>query len=307
MMPVPVGVLGYDQIGKRVADALARQEDLRLAGVWETDPQRLTVLRARGIPCHTDDVQDWAASCGVVIVCRPDEPALPGKLVYGPHISAASALFLGTRPPAGTSQVRVPCADAVAFSRLLTCLPPVERLFSSCARRAGRATDRHWMPVDAMEPLFSLPEEDADLQGLLAPRVPSIVVRRTLVPYTHSHLHHLKLDLELPATREEALDALCQAPRVRLAAGAGRFSDTGHLQEYDRDLGRPRGDRPEIFVWEESVAVMGRSLILTADVHPDATTIPDLIDAARLLTRADVPPGEACRTTDRNLGIGGNA
>jgi glyceraldehyde-3-phosphate dehydrogenase (NAD(P)) len=189
---------------------------------------------------------------------------------------------------------------------LLAHLPPAERLFSSCARRVGHAANRGSSQVDALEPVFALPHEDADLQSLLGSFVEMVHMRRTNVPYTHSHLHHIKLDLKSPTSRESVVDALRRAPRVRLAAGASRFPDTGRLQEFDRDLGRPRGDRPEVFVWEESVAVQQRSVFMTVDVDPDATPIPELIDAVRCLARRDLSPAEIMGITDRSLGIGGN-
>jgi glyceraldehyde-3-phosphate dehydrogenase (NAD(P)) len=283
MMPACVGVIGYNRIGKRVADAVALQPDLSLIGVYDTDPRQGALVRARGLPLVNSNVERWAATCAVVVVCWKDTPALPMAMVYSPETPAACPLFgpVGT-PPAG-NRVRVACADALAFARLLSGLGPVERLFSSCARRVGHATEHRCASVDALEPVFDLPAEDADLRTLLGPLVPVLYVRRTRVPYTHSHLHHLKIDVAAPLAREAVLDGLRRQPRIRVAAGAAGFPDTAHVQEYDRDLGRPRGDRPEVFVWEETVEVVGRSLFLTADVSPDAAPIPDIIDAVRHL------------------------
>jgi glyceraldehyde-3-phosphate dehydrogenase (NAD(P)) len=117
------------------------------------------------------------------------------------------------------------------------------------------------------------------LRTLLAPLAKAVYVRRTRVPYTHSHLHHLKIDLAAPLPRAAVLDAFRDHSRIRVAAGEAGFPHTARVQEYDRDLGRPRGDRPEVFVWEETVAVVGRSVFLTADVSPDAAPVPDIIDA----------------------------
>jgi hypothetical protein len=285
MTPPAVGVLGYDRLGKRVADALARHPELSLAGVYDADPRRVALVRALGLPLADGDPQRWAATCAVVVVCQEGAPELPGPTVYGPLVGQdpnPASLFragLGSCP----TKLRIACADALAFARLLGAVGPAERVFSSCARRAGHATEHRSASVDALEPLFELPREDDDLRTLLAPLVPSVYVRRTRVPYTHSHLHHLKIDFAAPPSRERVLDALRREPRVRVATAAAGFPDTAHVQEYDRDLGRPRGDRPEVFVWEETVAVVGRSLLLTADVSPDAAPVPDVLDAVRYL------------------------
>jgi glyceraldehyde-3-phosphate dehydrogenase (NAD(P)) len=199
--------------------------------------------------------------------------------VYGPGAPAECPLFGPVGPPPTGNRLRIACADALAFARLLAGLGPAERVFSSCARRAGHATEHRSASVDALEPLFDLPAEDADLRTLLAPLAKAVYVRRTRVPYTHSHLHHLKIDLAAPLSRAAVLDAFRERPRIRMAAGAAGFPDTARVQEYDRDLGRPRGDRPEVFVWEETVEVVGRSIFLTADVSPDAAPVPDIMDA----------------------------
>jgi hypothetical protein len=66
-------------------------------------------------------------------------------------------------------------------------------------------------------------------------------------------------------------------------------------------LGRPRGDRPEVFVWEEAVAVVGRSLFLTIDVSPDATPVPEMVDAVRQLARPELGRDHVRQMTDRSL------
>jgi glyceraldehyde-3-phosphate dehydrogenase (NAD(P)) len=281
MKPFKVGVVGYNRIGKRVADGLASQPDLRLGGVYDTDPRQAALVRARGLQLVERDVERWAGTCDTVVVCQEHTPELPVPTVYSPDISAPYPVFgpVGVTPEG--NHIRVACADALAFGRLLLGLGPVERLFSSCARRAGHATEHRSASVDALEPLFQLPQEDADLRALLTNLVPEIYVRRTRVPYTHSHLHHLHIDLRSALPRDLLLEGLRRQARIRVAAGAAGFPDTARLQEYDRDLGRPRGDRPEVFVWEETVEVIGRRLYLTIDVSPDAAPILDIMDAVR--------------------------
>jgi glyceraldehyde-3-phosphate dehydrogenase (NAD(P)+) (phosphorylating) len=281
------------------------QPDLRLAGVLEDDPLRQQVLQARRIAGVAGDVPGWAASCEVLVVCHAEAPKFTRPAVYAPQIGADCPLFVLDCQASKSQRLRVPCADAIAFQRLLGQLPPARRLFSSCARRTEDAGRPGFGCVDALTPVFELPAEDADLRQALGSLVGSVFVRRTELPYTHSHVHHVKLDLKSVLTREEALKALRAGPRMRVASGAAGFSDTGHVQEFDRDVGRIRGDRPEIFIWEESVAVVNQSLFLTVDVDPDATPIPEMIDAVRRLARPELPFAEVCRLTDETLAPGG--
>ncbi len=294
-----IGVIGYDQLGKRVANALTRQPDLHLAGVFDGDPERARLLQLRGLALAAKDFAAWGTECQVVVVCSGNVLPLPVPAVYGPDVPA---FWLNGREKT-TLRCRIACADALAFARIVACLPPVERLFSSCARRTGGVTDHRFARVNALEPLFELPAEDADIRAELS-GVESVMIRRTRLPYTQSHVPHLKLEFANPLPRETALAAFRSAARVRVAAGAAGLSNTGLLQEYDRDLGRPRGDRPEVFVWEETVASVERSLFLTIDVDPDATPIPEVLDAVRRFACPTLSLIEVQKITNRSLGIG---
>jgi glyceraldehyde-3-phosphate dehydrogenase (NAD(P)) len=294
-----IGVIGYGQLGKRVVDALTRQPDVRVAGVFDDDPQRARLIQARGLPHVARDLADWASRCHVVVVCSETYVPLYVPTVYAPEVPATS-LKDGEE---NAMRCRIPCADALAFARLVACLPPVERLFSSCARRTGGVTDHHFARVNALEPLFELPAEDVDVRAVLS-SVESVMIRRTRVPYTQSHVHHLKLDFTTPVPRDTALAALKSDPRIRVAAGVVGLTNTGLLQEYDRDLGRPRGDRPEVFIWEETVASVERSLFVTIDVDPDATPVLEVIDAVRRLAYPTLSLVEVQKITNGSLGIG---
>jgi glyceraldehyde-3-phosphate dehydrogenase (NAD(P)) len=307
MNPVRVGVVGYDRLGKRVADAVRLQPDMVLAGVAESDPVRLRLLRHHALPSAADDLADWAAGCDVLVDCRGGLPPLPVPVVHVPGVAGAGVLYGPGTPGerlAGRPDVRVACADAVALLRLLAALAqwqPFTRLFSSCACRAAHATEHHGASIDALEPVFAEPAEDADLEELLRRHVAEWHVRRTRVPYTHSHLHMIKLDCVRPPAPDVVRAALRSARRVLTSAVARGLTDTGQLQEHFRDVGRPWADRPEVFVWEESVAVTGNSLVLMADVGPEATPVPDVIDAVRYRCRPSV--ADAAGVTDRALGL----
>ena len=99
MTPIAVGVIGYDRIGKRVADAIALQPDFRLAGAHETDPGRIKVIKARGILLAQGELCDWAAACGVMVVCQEPVPALSRPRVYCPEIHQECPLFPSISPP----------------------------------------------------------------------------------------------------------------------------------------------------------------------------------------------------------------
>ena len=109
-------------------------------------------------------------------------------------------------------------------------------------------------------------------------RVPCFRVIRVRAPYSHSHLHTVKLDLDTPLDRQDALDALAREPRILIGSAADGFATTADLQEFFRNVSRPRGDRPEVFVWAESIMVKGQSLCLMMDVCQEATSVLDTIE-----------------------------
>ena len=110
-----------------------------------------------------------------------------------------------------------------------------------------------------------------------------------------------------PACRTRVLAALWAAPRVLVGRAADGLTTTAHVREFFRDLGPDAADRWEAFVWAESVCAFGRSMTLMMDVDPDATPIPETIDAIRLGGRTAVGLAESMRRTDRALGIGTNS
>jgi glyceraldehyde-3-phosphate dehydrogenase (NAD(P)) len=106
-------------------------------------------------------------------------------------------------------------------------------------------------------------------------------------------------------SREEIIVLLNSADRIRVRSGKAGFANTGQLQEYDRDIGRTRGDRPEVFVWEESIAIVDQDLFLAMDVSPDATPIPDIVDAIRFMAGSAETREESRRMTNEQLGLDG--
>jgi len=73
--------------------------------------------------------------------------------------------------------------------------------------------------------------------------------------------------------------------------------------ELMRDLGRPRGDMWEVAVWEDSMAVDNGEIYLTYQVHNEAITIPENIDAIRALTAIERDGARSIRKTDKSLGV----
>jgi hypothetical protein len=305
-MPIRIGVAGLTRLGWRLAVAVRTQADLALRGVYDPRPQRCTAALREGFAAF-DDLAALAPRCDVIVNCGASAIAPGVPVVNGPHSPGNNGpLFsLLADPGAGQPAVRVAGSNALAFARLLSGLRrfgPVSRFFATSFRRAGHATDRSTGCIDALEPVFDDDAETQELGDVFRGVVASFHIRRVRGPYTHSDFHMVKIDLTDPITIESALGALRGAPRVVVAAARDGFSDTAQVQEFYRDRGGSRPDRYSVFVWEESIAVNEGSLLLMADVCPETTPVPELLDAVRVRHGA-VALADSIAKTDAGLGV----
>jgi hypothetical protein len=101
----------------------------------------------------------------------------------------------------------------------------------------------------------------------------------------------------------DALEALRRGSRILVGAARDGFTDTASVQEFYRDLGGRWPDRYATFVWEESVQVDGDALLLMADVCPETTAVPEILDAVRLLSGWTGSVAECRARTDAGLRI----
>ncbi len=310
-MAIRVSVVGYDLVGKRIVDAVRCQEDMELVGVLNDDPQHRCLIASQGLPLIGPSEEPLFENAHVVVVCRSDYPVRGVPVVYASHLSSEEGVLFSplTRPEHVFHQpcVRIALPDVIALARLVKVLSPlakVERLYANVITRSGHATQPAGGSVDSLEPLSADGPAASQLAQVLRHVVGSFYVSRVRSPYTHSHLHTVKLDLDVAIGRQAVLDALRGAPRVLVAAAAEGFSTTADVQEFFRDSARRRADRPELLVWEESVVTDKRRLYLLADVCQEATSIPETVDAIRLSQSRCVDAAESIRRTDTALGIG---
>ncbi|WP_182869283.1 hypothetical protein [Stieleria mannarensis] len=85
-------------------------------------------------------------------------------------------------------------------------------------------------------------------------------------------------------------------PRVVVGRG---IRSTAELAKHYVELGRRRGDRPEIYVFEESLAVNGSTVMAAISVHMESITIPETDDCIRAALRRTDDPRESIEKTDR--------
>jgi glyceraldehyde-3-phosphate dehydrogenase (NAD(P)) len=157
-------------------------------------------------------------------------------------------------------------------------------------------------PIDAIVPdPTTLPSHHGpDVQTVLTGlKITTMAVK---VPVTHMHLHSLMVTLKRPPTKEQAVQALHDAPRTLLVSGKSGFKSTAQVVDWARERGRPRNDVYEAVVWSDSVSMVDDEVCLFLGVQQEAIVVPENVDAIRALL-TDIPAADSMRTTDISMGI----
>lgn len=333
-----MAVNGYGVIGKRVADAVAAQEDMELAGVADlVDDYRIRVAAERGYAVYASlpekrgsmeeaglpvagSIEDLLGQADVVVDCTPKGIGAANKELY--ERAGVKAIFQGgeRHELAGYSfvaQANYSGAIGRDFVRVVSCNttglvrmmhPLLERGWVKRARAVllRRATDPWESHRDGMintavpetkVPSHQGPDAQTVLQGL------DITTMAGAGPYNLSHLHYAMVETERPVSLDELRHALWLEPRVAFVEATDGLVGLNSVVELMRDLRRPRGDMWEVAVWEDALASDEREVYLTFQVHNEAITIPEDVDAIRAMTGIERDAAASIEKTDRALGV----
>ncbi|RLF07911.1 MAG: type II glyceraldehyde-3-phosphate dehydrogenase [Thermoprotei archaeon] len=335
---VRVLVNGYGVIGKRVADAVAKQDDMELVGVsdvvadWRvkmavkkgykvycSSPDRLEHMKKGGIEVEgllTDVIKD----VDVVVDCTPAKIGAKNKEIYVKY--GVKALFEGgeAHETAGVSFVatcnydeslgkqftRVVSCNTTALCRVLNAINKAYGIAKARAvivRRACDVWESHKSGViNTIVPELHVPSHHGpDVKTVLH----DIDIVTVAAKGSHNlyHMHFCIIEAKTTPTREGVVKALEEEPRVVLVSGRDGVEALNSIVELARDLGRPRGDLYEIPVWEDSIAVNGNEIYLMWATPNESNVIPDNIDAIRALTELEKDWRASVSKTDKNLGV----
>ncbi len=337
-MRVRVAVNGYGTIGKRVADAVAKQPDLELVGVAKTTPDfeaRRAVdlgyplfvaeaapradFAAVGLPV-AGTVTEMIARADVVVDATPDKVGAENRALYdaanvravfqgGEKASVADVSFnaLGNYAAArGRRRVRVVSCNTTGISRAVAVLLPrwgVERWDATLVRRAADPAESKKGPINGIVPSLHIPSHHGPDVRTIFPDLEistvALVVPTTLM---HVHVNHVRLR-SAPASAAELLDALRATPRFRVFAPWERADGTPQVMEFARSRGLGHDDVPENVVWEDGVRLDGRDAYFFQAIHQESVTVPENIDAIRAMFDLAPDGPTSIAMTDRALGL----
>lgn len=336
-MKVKVGINGYGTIGKRVAWAVSRQDDMEVVGVTKTRPsyEASTALR-EGCPlyaAHAEDVDnfekagikvhgtldDLLKKVDVIVDCTPGGTGAKNKELYvkagvksifqgGEDHDMAGISFnaLANYQEAwGASSVRVVSCNTTGLVRTLFPLQQafgIQKVFASLIRRGADPADKKGAALNAIEPSLKLPTHHGPdvktvMHGL------EIQTMAVVTPTTLMHLHCIVVDLKKEVTEKEVLEVWSRSPRLQLVSGKDGIKNTGQIMELAKDLHRVRGDLMDIAVWKDGIKTVGSTLYYYQAVHQESDVVPENVDCIRAMMKLEKDNLASIAKTNKSIGL----
>ena len=320
-MSIKVAVNGYGTIGKRVADAVAMQKDMKLIGVtahsysfntevakqkgykiFSVDDDTGTELKSNGIK-PDGDINDLLEDVYIIVDGTPKKVGKENlDKYYRPK--KVKAIFQGGEKHeiTGTSFVaqcnyneainknfvRIVSCNTTGLCRTLHAVDQkygISSVHATMVRRGADPGDIYHGPINAIVPVLEMPSHHGpDVQTVL--HNVEIFTTALSVPSTLMHLHTLTVDLKKKASVDDVIQLFKDSTRIRIVRNAEHLRSTAEIIEFARDIGRLRGDMPEICVWQEAIGVISNShnkLLYMQAVHQESDVVPENIDCIRAM------------------------
>lgn len=334
-----VAVNGYGVIGKRVADAVAHQDDMELAGVADVSvdwrPRMATqkgfrlygatedhveAMRTAGLDV-AGNLDDLLAASDLVVDCTPKRIAAVNVDIYrqrgikfivqgGEKHEVTGHSFVAEASYASAlnrDSTRVVSCNTTSIVRTLTALKHaglLRRARGTLMRRATDPWESHLGGImNTLVPEPEIPSHQGPDAQSVDPDL-DVITMAVKVPETLAHLHYWSVQLTRPASKDEVLDAFSASSRIALIRMDAGLTALNTVKELMADLGRPHDNLYEVALWSDMLKVEGDELFYAYMVDNQAIVIPETIDAIRALTGTISNAEESIAKTNETLGIG---
>lgn len=337
-MVIKVAINGYGTIGKRIADAILKQDDMKLIGATKFTPDYSVLLANKnGIPIYTEGsripkfeelgyeiagtIDDLFQEADIVVDASPGKVGAENKKIYDKY--GMKAIFQGGEKAnvadisfsslcnyeeaLGKRYIRVVSCNTTALCRLLCTLRKnfeIGKVRVTLVRRAADPKEIKKGPINSIIPKpIKLPSHHGpDVQSVIKDL--DITTTAVIVPTTIMHLHILNIEMKNEIDTDQIVDALAEEPRI-LVIDSEKMNIKGTAQviEMARDLGRPRYDLYENIVWEDSISKVDNEIWLVQAVHQEAIVVPENIDAIRAAMETEKDSSACITKTNRTLGV----
>jgi glyceraldehyde-3-phosphate dehydrogenase (NAD(P)) len=331
--------VGFGSQGRRVAEAISRQEDMELVGVALSQPDISARLAFKiGYPIYLVDsksaklFEESKISCKgsmetllskakVVVDCTPSGVGKQNKEKFYRKFGVKAIFQAGEDPkiasiPAFISLIDYEKARNALFVRLTSpsataltrTILPLQQKFGArrvaCTFvRAGSETMRaHQGPVDTLIPESPRATQliKMELNRILG-KVEAFV-SSIKVPSILLDMQSIFVKLTKRTSVNAIAELLARTPRVVTISGKTGLFSTDAVFEFFRRIRPFAGDIYEVCVWKEHIQVQGRIIKFTQTLDPHSVHIPEAIDAIRAMT-TEISFDESLRLTDKSLCI----
>ncbi len=329
-------------IGKRVADAVARQSDMDLVGVaditvdWRArvalqrgfrlfgaTAEHATAMRDAGLEV-SGELSDLLAGANVVVDCTPKKVAAVNIEAYrradrkfvlqgGEKHEATGHSFVAEASYAGAigrASTRVVSCNTTSIVRTLGALKRaglLKRARGTLLRRATDPGESHLGGImNTLAPEPEIPSHQGPDAKTVDPDL-DVVTMAVKVPETLGHVHYWSVQMTRAASKAEVLKALHASSRLILVRMDEGLDAINLVKEWMADLGRPRGDLYEVAIWEDMLTVQGEEVFFAYMVDNQAIVIPETIDAIRALDGRERDAAASIAQTNASLGIGSDS
>ena len=333
-----IAVIGYGVIGKRVADAIILQDDMKLSGVCDVISDwriQNAVRKNYDIYAATKEAVDKMNSGGIsvkgnlrqllkksdlVVDCTPKKIAAQNVILYkeqnikfilhgGEKHETTGHSFSAEnnyKSALNLNATRVVSCNTTSILRTLTALKRADLLDYARGTLLRRATDP-WEShlggiMNTMVPEKDIPSHQGPDAKSVDPGL-DVITAAVKVPQTLSHMHYWNVKLKKQSTKQEVLNAFKTSSRIKLIQYDQGLVSNNTIKEMFLDMGRPWGDMYEVALWEDMLKVQGDELFYAYVVDNQAIVIPETIDAIRALTGIETDGAKSILKTNQSLSI----
>ncbi|MBM4241558.1 MAG: phosphorylating glyceraldehyde-3-phosphate dehydrogenase [Euryarchaeota archaeon] len=334
-----VAINGYGTIGKRVADAVAAQDDMKVVGVSKTKPDfEAEMAIAKGYDLYmaipereklfedagvqvSGTVDEMFDKADIVVDCTPEGMGAKNKeniyekrdlkaIFEGGEKHDAIGLsfnsFCNYEDVIGAEYARVVSCNTTGLSRTLKPIADlcgIKKVRAVMVRRGADPAQVKKGPINAIIPNPpTVPSHHGpDLQTVMYDV--DITTIAILVPTTLMHQHNLMVELESTPDLDDIIETLEKTSRVILVSADKGLGSTAEVMEYAKDLGRSRNDLFEIAVWKESLNIVEDELYYMQAIHQEADVVPENVDAIRAMLEIETDAQKSIEKTNKSMDI----
>jgi len=334
-----VGVNGFGVIGKRVADAVTKQDDMKLIGVsdvvgdyrvklgqmkgyqiYASVPEKLPDMKKAGVEV-AGTLEELVKKIDVIVDCTPAGLGAKNKAMY--EKAGIKSIFQGGEKHdlTGSSFVaqcnyeenlnrgatRVVSCNTTGICRTVGTLQNtigVKKARVVLFRRGTDPWESHKAGlINTVVPEAHIPSHQGPDAQTIIPKL-NITTMAARGPFNLGHLHFAMVQLKGEPEKKDVLKVFKSTPRLAPVRTSDGIDSMNAVAEMMRDLGRVRADMWEVAFWEDILDVTDGEANMVYQVHNESVVVPENVDAIRALTGLESEGRRSIAKTNEAMGIG---